>query len=200
VGLPPLGTYTIKFTMLDSNPLNLKFYTITPAEIFEDAISQAVIFQDVPAAAGGLAAILYNPLADPATLILQLDLNADGIAEQLMSPGGILTNLTATDLTPPASSIQVQGAANGQGYYTGTLVITLSAVDAGSGVHKIEYSLDGGLTGKVYTAPFTIEAKDVPVLYVKSTDNAGNSEYPWVKKDLYKENPIYHYFMPFIFK
>jgi pimeloyl-ACP methyl ester carboxylesterase len=196
VGLPPLSTYTITVQMEDSSPLKIRFLTIAPAETPEDAAAQTVIFQDVPAAVGGQATIVYNPLADPTTYRLKVDLDGNGATDMTLLPTYILNRQQSADREPPHTSIQIQGQKDSRGSFTGPVVVTLQATDPGSGIHQIEYSLDGGQSGQAYTGPFTVIAEEVPVLYAQATDRAGNTEYPWAESRL----RLFDLYLPLIVK
>ncbi|MGH2537161.1 MAG: OmpL47-type beta-barrel domain-containing protein, partial [Candidatus Promineifilaceae bacterium] len=79
---------------------------------------------------------------------------------------------------------------------TGPVIATLTAMDEGAGVYKTEYSLDGMQTWQEYTAPVEFVAEEVPVLYARSVDLAGNHEYPAVS---YQLRPfIYATYIPLI--
>lgn len=196
VSLAPLSTYTITVQMQDAVPLRLKFRTVVPASSPDQAISQTVIFQDVPAVSGGQATIIYNPLADPTTYNFQVDLDANGAPELNLPPTAILDSQQSADREPPVSNILVEGQQDADGYFIGLVNVTIAASDNHSGLYKIEYSLDGGRTGQVYTGPFTVLAEEVPIIYAQATDRAGNSEYPWAESRL---RP-YELYLPLIVK
>jgi len=184
VALPPTGVYTITLALTNTVPIEVQFWTTLPSVTWDKAISETVIFQGVPSSFGGQATIVYDPLADPDNLQLEVDLDSDGTVDHTLAPSAVLDSTDSADHDPPISSITVEGARGPLGFYTGSVTVTLSAIDIGSGIYSIEYSLDGGQTGRIYTAPFTVEAEDVPVLYVQAVDRAGNREYPWVKRQL----------------
>jgi hypothetical protein len=78
------------------------------------------------------------------------------------------------DTTPPEASASVDGEQNEAGAYLGMATVTLTATDAGSGVNRIEYALNGGAFTE-YTDPVMLHgAGDYTVGY-RATDNAGNS-------------------------
>ncbi|CAJ38088.1 hypothetical protein RRC373 [Methanocella arvoryzae MRE50] len=60
------------------------------------------------------------------------------------------------------------------GWYTADIPVTLSAVDEGSGIGSILYSLDN-VNWNSYTAPFTVSMEGMNTVYWNVTDNAGNS-------------------------
>lgn len=110
---------------------------------------------------------LWSPLTGP------LALTGDGAyAVELRavdSSGNVsaITTLTARiDGTAPVSKARVD---------TATRTVTLLAADALSGLARVEYSVNGGLTWLHYTAPFQAPPYAVVVLY-RGVDTAGNVE------------------------
>jgi RHS repeat-associated protein len=83
-----------------------------------------------------------------------------------------------SDTTAPATSINLSGTLGSKGYYTSYVTVTLDAADQGSGVDKTEYSLDGGGSWNLYTAPFIVSAEGTTTIQAKSTDKVGNIEDP----------------------
>jgi hypothetical protein len=73
--------------------------------------------------------------------------------------------LTTASFAPPSDA----------GWHNGTVPVTLSAVDAGSGVTATEWSLDGG-PWTPYTAPVPVAGDGEHELLYRSTDAAGNVE------------------------
>ncbi|CAJ35970.1 OmpL47-type beta-barrel domain-containing protein [Methanocella arvoryzae] len=81
------------------------------------------------------------------------------------------------DKTAPVSSASLVGIVGNNAWYVSDVVVTLSAMDAGSaGLRAIEYSLDNGVTWTTYTAPVTVSADGVTTVEYRSVDNAGNVE------------------------
>ncbi|MBF9133232.1 DUF1080 domain-containing protein [Plantactinospora sp. S1510] len=78
------------------------------------------------------------------------------------------------DATPPTVTAAVTGEKDEDGAYVGAATVTLSATDTGSGVGRIEYSLDGGPYG-TYTAPVTVNAAGQHTVTYRATDVAGNT-------------------------
>ncbi|SNY69449.1 Ig-like domain (group 3) [Paractinoplanes atraurantiacus] len=78
------------------------------------------------------------------------------------------------DTTPPTVTAQLAGDRDGDGNYVGTVTATLTATDAGSGVARIEYSLDGAAF-TAYTQPLVINTPGMHMLHFRATDNAGNT-------------------------
>ncbi|MFG2099724.1 OmpL47-type beta-barrel domain-containing protein [Micromonospora echinaurantiaca] len=94
-----------------------------------------------------------------------------GMAGLLVVTGG------SSDTTPPTASATVSGERDDNGAYLGAATVTLSATDEGSGVDRVEYSLDGGTYG-TYTAPVTVNQPGQHTLSYRATDQAGNTSTP----------------------
>jgi hypothetical protein len=87
------------------------------------------------------------------------------------------SQLISFDSTPPISSIMCNSAPCSTGWYGGSVLVSLSAVDADSGVGMIRYTTDGSTptaTSTPYTGPLTI-LQTTTVKY-RAWDNAGNVE------------------------
>jgi len=77
----------------------------------------------------------------------------------------LINNTAISDTTPPVSTASVSGS-----------VVTLAATDAGSGVRKTEYSLNGGASWIDYVLPFTLAAPGTYSIRYRSVDWTGNLE------------------------
>jgi plastocyanin len=79
------------------------------------------------------------------------------------------------DTTPPVTGVTVEGTRNSDGAYVGSAEVTVTATDAhGSGVDRIEYSLDGG-PYLAYGAPVVVDRAGTHTLAYRATDKAGNT-------------------------
>ncbi|MBT2492036.1 DUF1080 domain-containing protein [Streptomyces sp. ISL-96] len=79
------------------------------------------------------------------------------------------------DKTPPQTTATVTGDKNADGAYITSAKVTLAATDAGgSGVDKIEYSLDGG-PYLAYTTPVIVDRVGRHTVDHRATDKAGNT-------------------------
>ncbi|MFF9336518.1 OmpL47-type beta-barrel domain-containing protein [Streptomyces albogriseolus] len=83
------------------------------------------------------------------------------------------------DTTPPATGVTVQGTKNSDGAYVGRATVTVSADDGhgGSGVARVEYSLDAG-PYLAYTAPLVVDRAGRHTVAYRATDEAGNTSEP----------------------
>ncbi|MEV8308535.1 family 16 glycoside hydrolase [Streptomyces flavidovirens] len=79
------------------------------------------------------------------------------------------------DKTPPETTATVTGDKNADGAYITSAKVTLAATDAGgSGVDRIEYSLDGG-PYLAYTVPVIVDRVGRHTVDHRATDKAGNT-------------------------
>ena len=87
--------------------------------------------------------------------------------------------LTASDTTPPVTTIACNGATCvDTPYMGGSVTVTMSATDMGSGVASTHYTLDGStptLSSPIYTGPFVLTTGTTTVSF-RSWDNVGNVE------------------------
>lgn len=85
--------------------------------------------------------------------------------------------IAATDTISPTTTIQVAGSQGQHGWYTSDVTVSLSAQDdpGGSGVQRIEWSLDGAVW-QPYTDSFVIGREGTSRLHVRAVDAAGNVE------------------------
>ncbi|WP_063746742.1 OmpL47-type beta-barrel domain-containing protein [Catenuloplanes japonicus] len=90
--------------------------------------------------------------------------NAGNVSAEQMSHFTIATP-PDPDTTPPTVTASSQG--------TSTVLVTISASDAGSGVATVEYAIDGG-DFLEYAAPFRVSAPGTHTVRYRATDNAGN--------------------------
>ncbi|MFJ7105575.1 MULTISPECIES: OmpL47-type beta-barrel domain-containing protein [Streptomyces] len=83
------------------------------------------------------------------------------------------------DTTPPVTGVTVQGTKNSDGAYVGRATVTVSADDGhgGSGVARVEYSLDAG-PYLAYTAPVVVDRAGRHTVAYRATDEAGNTSEP----------------------
>ncbi|MFF8653332.1 OmpL47-type beta-barrel domain-containing protein [Streptomyces huasconensis] len=80
----------------------------------------------------------------------------------------------AEDRTPPETSAKVEGEKDSDGAYLGRAKVTVTASDAGSGVARTEYSLDGG-PYLAYEAPVVVDRVGRHSVAYRASDKAGNT-------------------------
>ncbi|MGW0331863.1 OmpL47-type beta-barrel domain-containing protein [Streptomyces sp. NPDC003011] len=80
------------------------------------------------------------------------------------------------DTTPPVTGVAVDGTRNSDGAYVGRASVTVSATDnhGGSGVDRIEYSLDGG-PYIAYSIPVVVDRAGAHTVAYRASDKAGNT-------------------------
>jgi hypothetical protein len=81
------------------------------------------------------------------------------------------------DTTAPVTTANLSGPAGSNGWYRGSVTITLSAADPDSPVAATFYSIDGG-AAITYAASFTLSTDGAHHLSFYSTDPSGNQENP----------------------
>lgn len=77
------------------------------------------------------------------------------------------------DEIPPSVSAAVSGTQNSNWQFIDGATITISALDTGSGVASVEYTLDSG-PWTAYTAPVAVDAAGTHTFKYRATDVAGN--------------------------
>lgn len=85
------------------------------------------------------------------------------------------SDYSVADTAPPITQAAVAGDFNGT-HYTSSVTVTLSAYDYYRGVASTVYSLDGGTSWSLYSAPLAFNAEGSFELLYRSTDRAGNEE------------------------
>jgi len=85
------------------------------------------------------------------------------------------TFITGDDVTPPVTTIHLNGTPGTNGWYISPVHITLSATDTQSGVDKIFYKIDAG-SWIVYTIALNISTDGTHVLMYYARDRTGNVE------------------------
>ena len=80
------------------------------------------------------------------------------------------------DTTAPVTGVSVEGTKNSDGAYVGKAEVTVTATDEhhGSGVERIEYSIDAG-PYLAYGAPVVVDRAGTHTLAYRATDKAGNT-------------------------
>ncbi len=81
----------------------------------------------------------------------------------------------AEDTSPPGTAAAVTGTRNADGAFVARATVTVTATDTGgSGVDRVEYSLDGG-PYLAYTAPVVVDRVGHHTVLHRATDKAGNT-------------------------
>ena len=185
VSLPADSPYTLTIQQKGDLPVEIKVSEIT-ALSEADALepSARAVYAQVALARGGLASLPLDHTAGLGSLALAIDQDANGAPETSLPPDSLLDYQAIQDITSPQTSIVIQESPNANGFYSGPVTITLSAVDDHSAILFTEYSLDQGRTWLRYSTPFTMVAESARYLLAKSVDVAGNHEYPFAQQAL----------------
>lgn len=103
-----------------------------------------------------------------------LHVRATDVAGNTSAEGMSHFTVVKRDTTAPTATASVAGTQDGAGNYVGKAVVTVSATDAGSGVDRIEYRVDGG-AWTAYAAPVTVTAAGAHTVGYRASDKAGNT-------------------------
>ncbi len=79
------------------------------------------------------------------------------------------------DITPPKTTIEVNGIQGSNGWFITDAIVSLDAIDDLTGVNKIEYSLNN-IDWYDYTGSISILTEGTTTIYYRAIDNAGNTE------------------------
>jgi pimeloyl-ACP methyl ester carboxylesterase len=169
--LPITGTYTITVTGAADSLADLRL-----RHIVNGAVADTVLYKDLDVTAGSLATLRFNVVNPDYTL--DLDQNGDGSSDGTREPDAFLNAAQSQDITPPTTQVQIQGAIGPRGWYVGPVTVSAVATDnvGGSGVLRLDYSLDGGRTMLPYTGPFMVESSTTTEVVFLAVDVAGNTE------------------------
>jgi alpha-tubulin suppressor-like RCC1 family protein len=177
--LPTDTTYTLTIHQNDTLPNQVwvtDFQSPGETESFDPAAR--AVFVDVPSTPDGVVTMSLNYANGLPSLQLVVSPGGGG-SQEALPPTSVLNQEQTQDISMPVTTISISGARDSLGFFTGPVTATLSATDTGTGVLKTEYSLDGGTTWLLYSAPVNFTAEDVQMFHARSVDIAGNQEYPW---------------------
>jgi pimeloyl-ACP methyl ester carboxylesterase len=163
------GNYTVHVEQVSGDYFDLKI-----RDIQSSLIQRTISYSNVPVNEGGKGSFSYAPGTVEPAPILALDTNNDGITDEFVSPTGDVGLEGNNDFTVPEINVELEGQTGPYGWYVGDVVVTITASDDQTGVSKIEYSTDRGLSVIEYTDEFTVPADQVSLLVIQATDNAGN--------------------------
>ncbi len=175
VTMPSNAPYRLAIQQGDGASVTITAADFAAADDASPYTPQAqAVFSGVPSTEGGKLTV-ENAGQALANLRTAVDANGDGTAETVLPPDAVLDDPTKVqDVTMPATTITPAGKKDAQGNYTSPVTVTLAAQDAGSGVLKVYYSLDGGQSWQEYTAPFEIAAGAATAVHAFAVDKAGN--------------------------
>ncbi|MBI4096129.1 MAG: alpha/beta hydrolase [Candidatus Levybacteria bacterium] len=172
VFLPDDGQYDIKFEATDQGSFDFKI-----KEFENNTNTSTVLYSDMPLTADTKAETVLDTLSlEPP--VLQIDQDGNGTIDKEEKPTAIIIGGSDFDHIPPRTAVGISGTKGNKSWYRSDVLVTLTAQDeaSGSGVSKIEYSLDNGQTIQTYTEPFVVAREGRMKLQFHSADKAGNEE------------------------
>jgi pimeloyl-ACP methyl ester carboxylesterase len=125
-----------------------------------------------------ITAIRYLDIAIPPNVFAQLEITPQGVSilkydsdgngtfDTSVNPTINVTGTQAQDTEPPAIVIN-------ETVQNGTSQIVLEATDAGTGIRRVMYSLNGTIF-QPYSIPLTLTSAQTPTIYVFADDNVFN--------------------------
>ncbi len=160
------GHYQARLNVVGADPVTLRVRTYA-----NDAMSgQAVFNVSAPIHAG--LQVAFATEGDLGALQLQVDVNADGVFDEVIPPDSFYTGPIASETIPPKTTATIHWAA------PQITEVTLTAEDqpGGAGVAHTYYRIlnEPGSESMIYTAPFTIPLG--AELQFFSDDRVGNTE------------------------
>jgi hypothetical protein len=128
----------------------------------------------------GAAALTIPPASlGVGTDMLMLTYVPDPASNSIYTPasGSASATVITCGVTPPVTTASLSGPLGNNGWYTGAVLVALSATDASSPVAQTFFSLDGPPQA-IYSAPFTVSGDAVHQLTFYSVDLCSNQESP----------------------
>jgi pimeloyl-ACP methyl ester carboxylesterase len=170
--LPKGHNYRIAGEAAETGEFNARIQDINNNEY-----GRLIYFNEIPLVAAG-AKIEFQIQDSQNNYNISIDQDGDGNFEKVINPSSVLNKEEAEDLEKPATEIIVSGEEKSDNIFISPVSIILTAADnsGGSGLLKIEYSLDNGLSWNIYSAPIIMSEKKSHVVLYKATDRAGNIE------------------------
>lgn len=135
-----------------------------------DKVTKTIIYKEIPVVKDTPVEFNLDPASPTSPVII--------VNGATIPPTSEVEGDNALDQTAPVTTINIDGTKDSSGNYTGSVTVTIASTDSGSGILKIEYSLDNGKTVQNYTTPFTVTTAGLSTLQVKSIDKLGNEELP----------------------
>ncbi|MDO8570440.1 MAG: PQQ-binding-like beta-propeller repeat protein, partial [Candidatus Daviesbacteria bacterium] len=178
IWLPDSGIYNLKFAALDQGSFDFKIRTYE-----NNANSKTIVYNNIPLTSQTKATAVFDTSsANPP--LLSLDIDGNGVTDTQIGPTGVTTDDGTADSAAPETAIALTGDKNSDESYKTDVKVELSATDntGGSGIAKIEYSLDNGQTTKTYTDVFTLFDNGTIKIKYRAIDNNGNEENPKTKE------------------
>jgi hypothetical protein len=172
--LPAGRNYRVVGEATDAGIFNARVETVLNGEYKETAYYNEAPLQNAS------SSIQFNISDGQNNYLMSIDNEGDGNFDQEILPSSILNEEEAGDLIKPETNINISTSTGLNGWHISDANIELVAHDneGGSGILKIEYSLNNGATWLNYAKPFSVSQEgEIKILY-SSTDRAGNREEP----------------------
>ncbi len=165
----PQGKYQFKFEATDQGSFDFKIRDFT-----DEKNTSSQVYKDISIQKESTGYIVVDQFENKNSP-LNIDTDNDGTEDKQYQP---TEYFDSPDTQAPKTEILITGQKGTNGWYKNDVQVSLKGIDEtnGSGIAKVEYSLDKGITIQEYTEPFTISAEGLTNLRVKATDKAGNEE------------------------
>ncbi|MEI7848058.1 MAG: nidogen-like domain-containing protein, partial [Chloroflexota bacterium] len=150
---------------------------VTIQQYVNDNVESTTVYNPLLLGENSSASLSFDPNSPAGSFAI--DENGDSITDSQADVAIVLNGEQSMDTTAPLTTIRVDGTRSLNGWYTGTVTVTITAVDnpGGVGVNNVEYSFDSGQTIHDYTGPFTMDANTHYQIMARSIDFAGNSSW-----------------------
>lgn len=169
-------SYTLTLRQTGPAPLDLRLSQFSAESDEALYLPQArATFLDLPDFNGGQGQLLITPTLSLAEAVLLLDLNDDGQVDETVLPTAVLDQPASQEISQPTTQINI--TPDGEVY-----LVTMTAVTGLAGLHKIEYSLDGGQSWQLYDSPLSLTPDQATIIQARAMDRAGNQELPWTSQ------------------
>lgn len=166
--LPDGRQYTVKLEAYATGTFDLRIATID-----NDETTRTVYYGGIPTLAKSWGE--FNVASLYGDIDFEFDVDGNGNFE-MIPVTSVLDSAESADYTPPTTSISITGTAGNDGWYRSKVKVSFVPSDDLSGVLKIQYSLDDGMSWKIYNGQFEIQDEGTTTIIYKSVDRAGNEE------------------------
>jgi len=158
--------YQIKIKATETGTFNLRI-----SDFSSNSLVSTVYYQQVPVTQLTVGEI--TGLYAPAGPVLTLE---DNSKTYTIAPSSVLSGEQAADLTPPTITGQVWGEASANNNWQPGAEVVITAADnlGGSGILKVEYSLDDGVVWQQYQEPLQFTKPGSYKIIYAASDRAGN--------------------------
>lgn len=191
--LPKGHAYRIVGQATDSGTFNARVQDLENGETVKTQY-----FNNVPLESASTS-VQYSLASGAQEVAMDIDEDGDRVFENTITPNAVLDQNESADITKPQTTVTANGTVGQNNWYTSGAQITFDAVDEenGSGILKIEYSMDNGLSWQNYFVPIALNTDGYYNILYKATDRAGNVENTKeIKVNIDKSLPVIDIFAP----